>query len=144
MMRVIMDRMSASYDYVVMDNEAGMEHISRRTTRDVDHLLIVTDTSKRSLIAAEEIIKMVPELEVNVAHMYLVVNRAPTVGGQARVPLALASAVDETGIELVGVIPSDQTMSEFEFTGRPLVELPEDSPVVQAVFAIADKLIGNA
>ena len=143
MMRVIMDRMSANYDYVVMDNEAGMEHISRRTTRDVDHLIIVTDMSKRSLIAAQEIIRMVPDLEVNVARMYLVANRAPAVGGEARLPAALAAAVEGMGIELISVIPTDETMSEFEFTGRPLVELPEESPVVQAVFSIAERLLGN-
>lgn len=143
MLRVIMDRMATNYDYVVMDNEAGMEHISRRTTRDVDHLLIVTDTSKRSFIAASEIIAMVPDLEVNVDQMYLVVNRTFLADGAATLPPALTTAVEETGIELIGLIPTDQTMAEFEFTGRPLIELPEDSPVVKAVYAIAEKLLGN-
>lgn len=143
MLRVIMDRMATNYDYVVMDNEAGMEHISRRTTRDVDHLLIVTDTSKRSFIAAQEIIDMVPDLEVNIGQMYLIVNRTFMVDGNIKLPPALTAAVEEIKIDLVGLIPTDQTMAEFEFTGRPLVELPEDSPVVEAVFAIAGKLLGN-
>ena len=75
MLRVIMDRIGNNYDYVVMDNEAGMEHISRRTTRDVDHLILVTDLSQRGVIAVKRIIEMVPTLDVNVEKMYLVVNR---------------------------------------------------------------------
>jgi CO dehydrogenase maturation factor len=143
MMRVIMDRMGNSYDYVVMDNEAGMEHISRRTTRDVDHLIVVTDTSQRGLIAVQHIVDMVPGLDVNVRQMYLVVNRLS--GDQ--MPPALSVAVEKliatavTPIELVGTIPTDTMMSEFEFSGRPLVELPQDSPVVQAVYRIAGSVL---
>jgi CO dehydrogenase maturation factor len=145
MMRVIMDRMSASYDYVVMDNEAGMEHISRRTTRDVDHLFVVTDMSLRSLIAAKGIVEMVPGLEVNVGQMHLVVNRVPVtmeleVG---TLPGALGEAVDEMGIGLIGTIRNDDMMAEYDALGRPLVELPNDANVVRAVYAIADKVLGN-
>jgi CO dehydrogenase maturation factor len=139
MMRVIMDRMAENYDYVVMDNEAGMEHISRRTTRDVDHLILVTDPSQRGVIAAKRIVEMVPGLEVNIRHMHLVVNR---VVGAEMAP-ALAAAVREIDVELVGTIPNDLLMSEFEFSGRPLVQLPDDSPVVQGVFKIADKILSN-
>jgi CO dehydrogenase maturation factor len=136
MIRVVMDRLSKSYEYVVMDNEAGMEHISRRTTRDVDHLLLVTDTSQRALTAAQRIVEMVPDLEVNIHNMYLVVNRL--MGEQ--LPPALATAVEKLGIKLIGTMPNDLVMSEFEFSGRPLIELPADSPVVEAVFEIASKL----
>ncbi len=139
MMRVIMDRMGKSYDYVVMDNEAGMEHISRRTTRDVDHLIVVMDTSQRSLIAARRIIEMVPGLDVNVAKMYLVVNRL--VGDKMAPPLA--EAVAGLDIELVGVVPNDAVMSEFEFSGRPLIELPPETAVVRAVYGIAAQVLSN-
>ena len=145
MMRVIMDRMGRSYRYVVMDNEAGMEHISRRTTRDVDHLLIVTDMSQRSLVAARGIVEMVPGLEVNVAKMYLVVNRVPPamVESQPQLPAALAQSVEDIGAELIGLIPNDTTMFEYEMAGRPLVELPLETPVVRAVYDIADKIFAN-
>jgi CO dehydrogenase maturation factor len=139
MMRVIIDRMGKSYDYVVMDNEAGMEHISRRTTRDVDHLILVTDCSHRGVIAAQRIVEMVPGLDVNVENMHLVVNRV--IGEQLAPPLA--AAVEEIGVELVGTIPNDPVMSEFEFTGRPLIELPRDTQVVQAVYRIADQVLSN-
>lgn len=139
MIRVVMDRIGKSYDYVVMDNEAGMEHISRRTTRDVDHLILVTDSSRRSVIAAERIIEMVPGLDVNIENMHLVVNRVP---GDELAP-ALADAVANLGVELAGTIPNDPVMSEFEFTGRPLIELPHDSRVVQAVYRIADRIFAD-
>jgi CO dehydrogenase maturation factor len=139
MIRVVMDRLSSNYDFVVMDNEAGMEHISRRTTRDVDHLLLVTDTSQRALNAAQRIVEMIPGLEVNIHNIYLVVNRLMS----EQMPPALASAVDRLGIQLIGTMPNDMTMSEFEFSGRPLIELPPDSLVVQAVFEITRKLLSN-
>jgi CO dehydrogenase maturation factor len=139
MMRVIMDRMGNGYDYVIMDNEAGMEHISRRTTRDVEHLILVTDCSHRGVIAAKRIVEMVPGLDVNVENMYLVVNRV--IGGQ--LAPALAAAVQDIGVELIGTIPNDPVMSEFEFTGRPLIELPHDTQVVQAVYGIADAILSN-
>jgi CO dehydrogenase maturation factor len=139
MMRTIIDRIGNTYDYVMMDNEAGMEHISRRTTRDVDHLLVVTDTSQRGVIAAQRIVEMVPGLDVSVDQMHLVVNR---VMGEQLVP-PMVNAIQKLGIELAGTIPNDALMSEFEFTGRPLITLPDDSLVVQAVYAIADKIFSN-
>jgi CO dehydrogenase maturation factor len=134
-----MDRLGTSYDYVIMDNEAGMEHISRRTTRDVDHLLLVTDTSQRGVIAARRIVEMVPGLEVNIKNMYLIVNRV--MGEQLAPPLE--AAVRDVGVQLLGLIPNDPVMSEYEFAGRPLVELPSDTKVVQAVYRIADKIFAN-
>jgi len=139
MIRVVMDRLSENYDFVVMDNEAGMEHISRRTTRDVDHLLLVTDTSQRALLAAQRIVEMIPGLDVNIHNIYLVVNRLT--GDQ--MPSALAAAVGKLGVDLIGTIPTDLVMSEFEFSGRPLVELPPGSLVVQAVFKIARAILSN-
>jgi CO dehydrogenase maturation factor len=131
--------MSQGYDYVVMDNEAGMEHISRRTTRDVDHLVLVTDTSQRGVTAARRIAEMIPGLEVNIANTYIVVNRVT--GDQ--MPAPLAAAVEATGAKLLGTIPSDDQMTEFEFGGRPLVELPVESPVVQSVYQIAEQIMTN-
>jgi CO dehydrogenase maturation factor len=139
LLRNIMDRLGTGYDFVVMDNEAGMEHISRRTTRDVDHLLLVTDPTQRGLAAAQRIVEMVPGLEVNVKQMYLIVNRL--VGNQ--MPPPLVAAVQEIGVDLAGTVPSDPDMVEYEFTGRPLIELPDDAQVVQAVYRIADRILSN-
>jgi CO dehydrogenase maturation factor len=137
MLRVIIDRIGNNYDYVVMDNEAGMEHISRRTTRDVNYLILVTDPSQRGVITAKRIVEMVPTLDVNVEKMYLVVNRL----ADGKLPPAMASAIQALNIELAGTIENDTVMAEFEFTGRPLIELPDDTKVVKAVYKIADSIL---
>jgi CO dehydrogenase maturation factor len=139
MLRTVMDRLGGGYRYVVMDNEAGMEHISRRTTRDVDHLVLVTDPSQRGVTAARRIVEMVPGLEVNIGNMYLVVNRLP----EGKMVPPLAAAVQDIGVPLVGTIPNDPVMAEYEFTGRPLVELPDDAQVVRAVYRIADRILSD-
>ena len=139
MLRVIVDRLGKQYDYVVIDNEAGMEHLSRRTTRDVDVLLLVTDPTQRGLVTAQRMRDMVPELEINVGHVYLVVNRLR--GGE--MPAPLTQAVEQTGLELLGTVPDDPQMAAFEFTGRPLVELPAETAVYQAVREIAERVTNN-
>ena len=162
MLRVIVDRLGKQYDYVVIDNEAGMEHLSRRTTRDVDVLLLVTDPTQRGLVTAHHMAKMVPELEIGVGRVYLVVNRLRGNGsggagrspvgayapageqgsrGAEGLPVPLAKAIERTGLELLGTAPEDLAMAEFEFTGRPLVELPAETVVYQAVRELAQKIL---
>ena len=100
-MRTVMDRISANYDFVVMDNEAGMEHLSRRTTRDVDILLIVSDPTQRGIVAAQRVADLVDELAITVKECFLIVNRLP--GDELPAPLQdavarsyrLTSPVDE-------------------------------------------------
>jgi CO dehydrogenase maturation factor len=158
MLRVIVDRLEKQYDYVVIDNEAGMEHLSRRTTRDVDVLLLVTDPTQRGLMAAQRMREMVPELDIGVGHVYLVVNRLrgeeangrergsegaedQESRGARKLPPPLAEAMARTGMELLGTVPEDLTMAEFEFTGRPLVELPPENAVYRAVQGIAKRMM---
>ena len=137
MLRVIVDRIGKQYDYVVIDNEAGMEHLSRRTTRDVDTLLLVTDPTQRGLFTAQQMAEMVPALEINVGRVYLVVNRLRN----DEMPAPLAKAIDKTGLTLIGTVPEDPAMAEFEFSGRPLVELPSETTVYRAVQEIAQKVL---
>jgi CO dehydrogenase maturation factor len=146
MLRVIVDQLGKQYDYVVIDNEAGMEHLSRRTTRDVDVLLLVTDPTQRGLIAAQRMAEMVPELEIGVGRVVLVVNRVQQEAGGKRqeagcLPGPLADAIARSGLELIGTVPEDPAMAEFEFTGRPLVELPAETAVCQAVREIARRVL---
>jgi CO dehydrogenase maturation factor len=136
MLRVIVDRIGKQYDYVVIDNEAGMEHLSRRTTRDVDTLLLVTDPTQRGLFTAQQMAEMVPALEINVGRVYLVVNRL-----RDEMPTPLAKAIDKTGLKLIGTVPEDPAMAEFEFSGQPLVELPSETTVYRAVQEIAQKVL---
>jgi len=120
----------------VIDNEAGMEHLSRRTTRDVDVLLLITDPTQRGLVTAQRMRDMVPGLEISVGRVYLVVNRL-----RGEMPAPLAEAIVQTGLELVGTVPEDPAMAEFEFAGRPLVELPAGTDVYQAVREIARAVV---
>ena len=136
MLRLIVDRLGKRYEYVVIDNEAGMEHLSRRTTRDVDVLLLVTDPTQRGLVAVKHMADMVPGLDIGVGAMYLVVNRL-----RNGMPKPLAEAVEQTDLELIGTVPDDPAMAEFEFSGRPLIELPLDTAVYTAVREIATKVL---
>ena len=136
MLRVIVDRLGKQYDYVVIDNEAGMEHLSRRTTRDVDVLLLVTDPTQRGLVTAKHMADMVPELKIGVGRVYLIVNRL-----RGEMPAPLTQAIEQTGLELLGTVPDDPEMAEFEFTGRPLVELPAETAVYQAVREAARRIL---
>ncbi len=143
MLRLILDRLKGNYDYVVIDNEAGMEHLSRRTTRDVDVLLLVTDPTQRGLITAQRMRDMVPELEIGVGRVYLVLNRLRSAGtdGEEAIPRPLLEAIQDAELDLVGTVPEEGAMAEFEFTGRPLVELPEDTDLYQAVEEIAERIL---
>lgn len=138
MLRSIMDGINAGYDYVVMDNEAGMEHLSRRTTRDVDHLLLVSDGSLRGMVAAEAMLALSKELEVNVRHTYLVVNRV-----MGEMPPALRAKAEAMGVPLLAVLPYDPLLVEFDGQGRPLVELPDDAAISRAVAGMAQQLLAK-
>jgi CO dehydrogenase maturation factor len=127
-LREVIDGMSKHYAYVVIDNEAGMEHLSRRTTRDVQHLFIVSDPTQRGLVAAQRIADMRKELDINVENAYLIVNRL-----RGEMPVELKAFTDKLNVPLLGTIPANEELTEFEFSGKPLVELGDESPVYQAV-----------
>jgi CO dehydrogenase maturation factor len=135
-LREVIDSLSRHYAYVVIDNEAGMEHLSRRTTRDVQHLLIVSDPTQRGLVAAQRIADMRKELDINVENAFLILNRVP-----AQMPVELLAFVEKMNVSLLGTIPADENLSVFEFSGRPLVELGDESPVYQAVEEMMRKIL---
>jgi len=131
-----MDRLADNYPFVVMVNEAGVEHISRLTTKNVDILLIVTDPSRRGLQAAIRIDDLARKLNIGVGKSYLVINQAK------ESPSAKAlEMIKEGGLELAGTVPEDRTIYDFDFDGRPTIEMPEDSLSVQAAFGIFDKIV---
>jgi CO dehydrogenase maturation factor len=135
-LRMCVDRLSASYDYVLIDNEAGMEHLSRRTTQNVDVLFILSNPSVRDITVAKRLAETVTELQTKVGRTYLVLSMVGPEGVSAEV----TRLVEGTGLEVAGSIPRDPQLAEFESAGRPLVELPDDNPVVQAVAGICDRV----
>jgi CO dehydrogenase maturation factor len=136
-LREVIDSLSQNYAYVVIDNEAGMEHLSRRTTRDVQHLLIVSDPTQRGLVTAQRIADMRKELDINVENAFLILNRIPDT-----IPVDLLGFVEKMDVPLLGTIPADENLSTFEFSGRPLVELGDESPVYQAVAEMMPRILG--
>jgi CO dehydrogenase maturation factor len=138
-LRTSVDRLSDAYDYVVIDNEAGLEHLSRRTTQDVDLLLLVSDPSIRGLIAAARVAELVDELKTQVGNIYLVVNR---VYGET-LPEPLMKIVKEHNLKLAGIIPADPAVNELDALGEPLVKLPEDAPSRRSLEAILASLNGG-
>ena len=137
MLRQIVDGLGAQYDYIVIDNEAGMEHLSRRTTKDVDMLFIVTDPTVRGIKAAEGILALSRELDINIKQTALVVNRVVS----QDLPQPLLDAIEEMGVELAGLIPADSNVNEFDAWGRPLIELDVKCPAAVAIQDILDKYI---
>jgi CO dehydrogenase maturation factor len=135
-LRDVIDSISKNYRYLVIDNEAGMEHLSRRTTRDVDHLLVVTDPTQRGIVAAERIASFRKEFDIHIENTYLILNRL-----NGEMPSALKERIGDLEMPLLGTVPADSQLLEFEFSGRPLVELGDDSPVYQAVAKMMDKII---
>lgn len=137
-LREVVDSISKNYRYTVIDNEAGMEHLSRRTTRDVQHLLIVSDPTQRGLVAAERIAGFRNEMDIQIENTYLVLNRL-----NGEMPAPLRDRVDQMEIPLLGVIPADGELVEFEFSGRPLVELGDESPVYEAVESMMRRILSS-
>jgi CO dehydrogenase maturation factor len=123
-LRVSVDRLSASYDYVVIDNEAGLEHLSRRTTRDVDVLFLVSDPTLRGLVAAARVAELVDELKTTVGSVSLIVNR---VLGDT-LPESLAAFIEERGLRLAGLVPADPLVAELDARGEAIVRLPREAP----------------
>jgi CO dehydrogenase maturation factor len=135
-LREVIDSMSKNYRYVIIDNEAGMEHLSRRTTRDVQHLLVVTDPSMRGIVAAERIASFRNELDIHIENTYLILNRL-----QGEMPAVLEEKINQIDIPLLGVIPASQELANLEFSGRPVIELPDDSAVYQAVATMMKNIL---
>jgi CO dehydrogenase maturation factor len=135
-LREVIDSISKNYRYIVIDNEAGMEHLSRRTTRDVQHLLIVSDPTLRGIVAAERIASFRDELDIRIERAYLIINRL--VGS---ISPTLQMEIEKLGIPLLGTVSADSKLSDFEFSGKPLVELGNESPVYQSVAEMMEKIL---
>ncbi len=131
-----MDRLADNYPFIVMDNEAGMEHISRLTTKNVDILLLITDPSRRGLQAAIRIDDLARRLNIGVGKSYVVINQAKEAPSEKALEM-----IHEGGLELAGTVPEDRTIYDFDFNGRPTIEMPDDSVSVQASFEIFDKIV---
>ena len=131
-----MQRLCDNYKVVVMDNEAGMEHISRLVARRIDRLLIVSDPTQRGLQAAGRIRDLAREVKMEVDRAYVIINRV-----RGALPEAVKAAIAKNELELAGCVPEDEGVVRYDTEGRPTVELPEDNPAVAAMDGIFEKIV---
>lgn len=129
------DKLSEGYPYVVIDNEAGMEHLSRRTTNKVNLLLIVSDPTFKGVLAAKRIYDLVVELNLEVDRKALIINRV--IGNEI---VQLEEVIQNSGLPFAGAIPQDSMIMEFDLKGSPVYHLPLDAVSVQALWSILDSL----
>lgn len=131
-----MQKLLPNYKYMVVDNEAGMEHISRGILPKVDTMILVSDCSRRGVQAAGRIAELVKECNMNPKTMGLIVNRAPN----GVLNQGTMEEIENQGLNLLGVVPHNDQVYEFDCDGKPTVGLPEDSPVRLALKEIIKKL----
>ena len=129
-------KLQSHYPYVVVDNEAGMEHISRGILPKMEIAVLVSDCSRRGVQAAGRIAKLMTELNLHPEKQGLVINRAP----QGKLDPGTLEEIEKQGLTLLGVVPQDEKAYQFDCEGTPIVHLPQDSPVRQALKEITEKL----
>ena len=131
-----LDKYLGAYRYVVIDNEAGMEHIARGTLPKVETLLLVSDCSRRGIQAVGRIARMVEELKLRPDTMGLIVNRAPN----GVINDGVKEEIAAQGLNLLGVLPQDEAVYEADCDGKPSAKLPDSSPMKQALSALLTNL----
>ena len=136
LLSTFIERLMRNYPYLVVDNEAGMEHFSRLTTKSIDLLLVVSDSSRRGILSARRIYDLVDELGIRVERKYLLVNQYR----DTRQTL-VAKETEIFGSDSVSTIPEDDLIYQFDMEGKPTVELPPDSVALQAANEVFRKLI---
>jgi len=134
-LREFLDSISRNYRYVIIDNEAGMEHLSRRTTRDVNMLFLVSDDNPVSLRSAGNISRMGKELDLSISKKYLILNNV-----RDTIPLHLEKEIEENELTLLAKIRQDEFVSSLSKEGRSLKDLPENSPALRSVANLLEKL----
>ncbi|MBW1992573.1 MAG: AAA family ATPase [Deltaproteobacteria bacterium] len=131
-----MDVLSKNYPFIVMDNEAGMEHLSRLTTKNVDRLVLISDPSWRGIQTARRLQDLAQQLKIVTGKTVLIVNRVNN-GLSSRAQ----EEIQAQGLDLVGLIPDDPLVAEFDSMGRPTFRLPPESAALQAAYAIFERLL---
>jgi CO dehydrogenase maturation factor len=135
LLRAILDKTATDYDLIVIDTPAGLEHFSRKIFPELDDLIVVTDESRRGLTTGERIRDIAREMGLKYKNLYVIVNKITTV----RREKVLENAAS-LGLEVIGIIPYDESLAKFDLVGDPLMGLPDDSPAVQEMVNVIGKL----
>ncbi len=136
MLRKFMDSLEGSYKYMVMDNEAGMEHLSRRTTQNVDELLLISDHSVKGVRTLARLRDLVRDLKLKVKRQSFIVNLVPD-----GIEPAVSQELARLGIEPTATIPYDEVVYKYDLEMKPILDLPEDAKAVRAVDSLLGRLL---
>jgi len=137
MIKTVIDTLSVNYDYTVIDCEAGLEHISRRTTRGVNTMFLVTDASVKGIQCVDRINKIVKnDSNLEIRDIHTIANRVPE-GMEDK----MRENAKEYNIDLIDIIPFDNLITQYDIEGKPMWDLPDDSPVVKSVKQIIEKVL---
>jgi CO dehydrogenase maturation factor len=136
--RKLIDEWAKNYAFVVMDNEAGMEHLSRRTTQNIDEMLLVSDHSVKGLRAVARIRDLIKELKLVVKRESIIVNLVP-----GEVDPLLRGEMERLGITPAAIIPVDEEVRKYDLEQKPLFQLPDTSKAVTAVSELMNRLLSR-
>jgi len=135
-LRKFVDALSQNYAYLVMDNEAGMEHLSRRTTQNIDVLIIISDHSVKGIRTIARIKDIVAELKLVVKRELIVINFVPT-----NIDPLLKEELDRLKITPTTTVPLDEELQKYDLERKSLFDLPDTSKAVMAVNDLMDRLL---
>ncbi|MDR0596863.1 MAG: AAA family ATPase [Clostridiales Family XIII bacterium] len=132
---------AGSYRCLVVDNEAGMEHLSRGVLPQVDRMIIVSDCSRRGVQAAGRIQELTHELGLTPKSIDFIVNKAPQTEAGSAVAQGISDEIEAQGLSLAGVVPNDPLVAEYDAEGRPTATLPQDAPSRKAFEEILERIL---
>ncbi|MDD3279935.1 MAG: AAA family ATPase [Lachnospiraceae bacterium] len=129
-------KLQNNYPYIVVDNEAGMEHISRGVLPSMNTAILVSDCSRRGVQAAGRIADLIKECDMKPKTVGLIINRAPN----GVLNEGTKEEIEKQGMTLLGVVPQDEMVYQYDCDGKPTISLPDDSPVKKALKDIVSRL----
>ena len=135
-LRSYLESLGKNYPFVVIDNEAGLEHLSRRTAQNIDFLIVVSDYSLNGLRAAGRIRELSEELDVEIGKQFLLINRVPGEPDES-----FKKKAEEQGVNLLGIIPVDEAIYKSDLAGKPVVDLPDESMAVKVFNDVMKQII---
>jgi CO dehydrogenase maturation factor len=133
------ETLKENYGYVVVDNEAGMEHISRMVTQNIDHLYVISDPSPRGILTAKRILELTQELNLNIKESYVIINRV-----KREEEAHLKNVASQQGIEVRGMIREDREIRAADAEGKTVFLLDGKSPAVSDAYKIFERTLGGS
>jgi len=138
MLKKFIDELKSNYKYMVMDNEAGMEHLSRRTTENVDRLFIISNHSVKGVRTVGRILELIKELKLDIGKLGIIMTQVP-----GELDGRIQQELEMLGIEPSAIIPYDEEVYNYDLEKKSLLELPDSSPAVAAIAGLMDTIIGR-